>query len=58
MGKHIRNPKHKMKYLVTGGAGFIGSNLVVLMMSLQNAMNSFIGMIKHKTINMISVTMT
>ena len=28
MGKHTRNPKHKMKYLVTGGAGFIGSNLV------------------------------
>lgn len=34
MGKHTRNPKHKMKYLVTGGAGFIGSNLVDRLISL------------------------
>ena len=34
MGKHTRNPKHKMKYLVTGSAGFIGSNLVDRLISL------------------------
>ena len=34
MCKHTRNHKYKMKYLVTGGAGFIGSNLVDRLISL------------------------
>ena len=34
MDKHIGNPEYKMKYLVTGGAGFIGSNLVDKLVSL------------------------
>lgn len=36
MVKHIRNLKYKMKYLVTGGAGFIGSNLVDKLISLDH----------------------
>jgi UDP-glucose 4-epimerase len=34
MDKHIGNLEYKMKYLVTGGAGFIGSNLVDKLVSL------------------------
>ena len=34
MGNNIRNIKHTMKYLVTGGAGFIGSNLVDKLINL------------------------
>jgi UDP-glucose 4-epimerase len=34
MGNNIRNIKHTMRYLVTGGAGFIGSNLVDKLISL------------------------
>lgn len=34
MVKHTRNFKYKVKYLVTGGAGFIGSNLVDRLISL------------------------